>query len=43
MDQVKEYSEVAERALLVGVGLSGMDMSGVDESLDELTRLPVRK
>ena len=39
MDQVAEYSEVAERALLVGVGLSGMDISDVNESLDELTRL----
>jgi GTP-binding protein HflX len=39
MDQVTDYTEVAERALLVGVGLSGMSQSDVEESLDELARL----
>ncbi|MFC1713285.1 GTPase HflX [Candidatus Poribacteria bacterium] len=39
MDQIKEYYEVAERAVLVGVGLSGMSKSEVEESLNELGRL----
>lgn len=39
MDQVTEYDKVAERALLVGVGLSDMSKSEVEESLNELGRL----
>jgi len=39
MDQLTDYTEVVERALLVGVGLSGVSQSDVDESLDELARL----
>lgn len=39
MDQVTDYTEVAERVLLVGVGLSGVSREYVEESLDELARL----
>ena len=39
MDQITEYDKVAERALLVGVGLSDMSKSEVKESLNELGRL----
>jgi len=39
MDQITDYTEVAERALLVGVGLSGVSRSDVEDSLDELARL----
>ena len=39
MDQVTEYTEVAERVLLVTVGLSGVSREEVEDSLDELARL----
>ena len=39
MNQITEYDEVAERAVLVGVGLSDMSKSEVEESLNELGRL----
>ena len=39
MNQVTDYAEVAEKALLVGVGLSGVSREYVEESLDELARL----
>lgn len=39
MGQVTDYAEVAERALLVGVGLSGVSRRDAEESLDELARL----
>ena len=39
MDQIKEYDEVVERAILVGVRLSGMSVEETENSLDELARL----
>lgn len=39
MNQITEYYKIAERAILVGVGLSGMSKDEVEESLNELGRL----
>jgi len=39
MEQITENSEAVERALLIGVGLSDMSKSVVEESLNELARL----
>ena len=39
MEQVTEYDEVAERVLLVGVGLSGVSREEAKDSMDELERL----
>jgi GTP-binding protein HflX len=39
MDQVTEHNEVAEKVLLVGIGLSGVSREEVEDSLDELARL----